>query len=47
MKLTLQAFPGDVWDVTVKRGEELISLKIALTEFDHSKIVKSIAQIAR
>lgn len=47
MKLTLQAFPGDVWDVTVKRGEELISLKIALSEFDHSKIVKSIAQIAR
>ena len=47
MRLTLQAFPGDVWNITVKRGDELISLKIALNEFDHSKIVKSITQISR
>ena len=47
MKLTLEAFPGDVWNITVKRGDELISLKIALNEYDHTKIVKSIAQISR
>ena len=46
MKLTLEAF-GDVWNITVKRGDELISLKIALNEYDHTKIVKSIAQISR
>lgn len=45
MRLTLDAFPEDIWDVTVKRGEELISVKIALNEFDHTKIIKSIAKI--
>jgi serine protease Do len=47
MRLTLQAFPGDLWDVTIKRGDELISLKIALNEFDHKKIIKSIAKVQR
>lgn len=47
MRLTLQAFPGDIWDVTIKRGNELISLKIALNEFDHKKIIKSIAKVQR
>jgi serine protease Do len=47
MRLTLQAFPGDLWDVTIKRGNELISLKIALNEFDHKKIIKSIAKVQR
>jgi membrane-associated protease RseP (regulator of RpoE activity) len=47
MRLTLQAFPGDLWDVTIKRGDELISLKIALNEFDHKKIIKSITKSQR
>ena len=47
MRLTLQSFPEDIWDVTVQRGDELISVKIALKEFDHKKIIKSIANIAR
>ena len=45
MRLTLDAFPEDIWDVVVKRGKELISVKIALNEFDHTKIIKSIARI--
>jgi len=45
MKLTLDAFPEDIWDVVVQRGKELISVKIALNEFDHTKIIKSIARI--
>ena len=36
MKLTLEAF-GDVWNITVKRGDELISLKIRLNEYDSQK----------
>lgn len=45
MRLTLDAFPEDIWDVVVQRGKELISVKIALNEFDHTKIIKSIARI--
>ena len=45
MKLTLDAMPNDIWEVVVQRGEELISVKIALKEFDHTKIIKSIAKI--
>ena len=47
MRLTLQSFPDDIWDVTVQRGDELISMKIALKEFNHKKIIKSIANIAQ
>jgi len=47
MRLTLQAFPGDIWDVKIKRGDDIISMKIALKEFNHEKIVKSIAKVQR
>ena len=42
MRKTIYAFPGDEWEVVVKRNDELITVKIALREMDRSKLLKSL-----
>ena len=39
---TLTAFPGDIWKVTVKRGEELITIDVAMRETDHKALITAI-----
>ena len=39
---TLTAFPGDIWKVTVKRGEELITIDVAMRETDHKALIEAI-----
>lgn len=34
LRNTLGAFPGDVWNVTVLRGEEFLTIEVALSEMD-------------
>jgi serine protease Do len=42
MRKTIYAFPGDEWEVVVKRNDELITVKIALREMDRSKLLNSL-----
>ena len=39
---TLTAFPGDIWKVTVQRGEDLITIDVAMRETDHTALIKAI-----
>ncbi|MDA9992361.1 S1C family serine protease [bacterium] len=39
---TLTAFPGDIWKVTVRRGEDLITIDVAMRETDHTALIKAI-----
>jgi len=39
---TLTAFPGDIWKVTVKRGEKLITIDVAMRETDHKALIEAI-----
>jgi len=39
---TLTAFPGDIWKVTVLRGEELITIDVAMRETDHKALITAI-----
>lgn len=44
LRETLQAFPGDVWYVTVLRGEELLTIEVALSEMDIQSLRDIITQ---
>ena len=39
---TLTAFPGDIWKVTVLRGEELITIDVAMRETDYKALITAI-----
>jgi len=42
MRKTIYAFPGDEWEVVVRRDNELVTLTIALREMDRSKLLNSL-----
>ena len=44
LRETLKAFPGDVWYVTVLRGEELLTIEVALSEMDIQSLRDIITQ---
>lgn len=44
LRATLESFPGDVWEVKVKRGEEILVIEVALSEMDIAKLREIITQ---
>lgn len=42
LKMSFDAFPGDLWKVKVKRGEETITVNVVLREIDREKLLRSL-----
>jgi S1-C subfamily serine protease len=42
LKQTIYAFPGDEWDVVVRRNDEIVTVKIALREMSREKLLNSV-----
>ena len=42
LRMVLKAFPGDVWTVTVQRGEETVVIDVAMREVDIEKLHASL-----
>ena len=42
IKKVVYAFPGDEWTVKIRRGDEIITKKLALREMDRNKLLGSV-----
>lgn len=47
LKKTIYSFPGDVWNVKVKRGEEIVEIQVAMREMDRQQLLQSTQRRAR
>lgn len=47
LRMIMYAFPGDEWNVTVARGEEIKTITLALREMDREKLVSAVRRGGR